>query len=199
VHREQSHTINLTGNVAALGPLSHDLLPEYQRWNNELSTSQTLGLSWPTTLEEEARRYEHRVSSRNEIYFTVFSVAHGDPVGIAYLYEIDHRHARASFGIVIGSSENRGIGYGTEATSLVLDYAFNALGLSNVMLTVLSFNHAGIRAYEKAGFREFGRRRTCSRSGNRLWDLVYMECIAAEFKSPQLTRFLYDHENEPRE
>lgn len=54
------------------------------------------------------------------------------------------------------------------------------------MLIVYTFNLAGTRAYTKAGFREFGRRRRCSRLGQQLWDLVYMECLANEFTSPVL-------------
>ena len=44
--------------------------------------------------------------------------------------------------------------YGTEATRLVLDYAFTALGLHSVMLTCYEFNLAGRRAYEKVGFHD---------------------------------------------
>ena len=43
----------------------------------------------------------------------------------------------------------------------MLDYAFTALGLHNVMLTIHEYNLAGRRAYEKAGFKEIGRRRQC--------------------------------------
>ena len=50
----------------------------------------------------------------------------------------------------------------------MLDYAFTALGLHSVMLIVDEFNLAGRRAYEKAGFREFGRRRQCHWIGGRL-------------------------------
>ena len=108
------------------------------------------------------------------------------PIGTTYLYEIDERHSRAGFGIIIGEENARGNGYGTEATRLTLDYAFTALGLNNVMLTVYEFNLAGIHAYRNAGFQEIGRRRRCSRLGPKLWDLIYMDCIADEFESPVL-------------
>jgi RimJ/RimL family protein N-acetyltransferase len=72
----------------------------------------------------------------------------------------------------------------------MLDYAFSALGLHNVMLLVFEFNRAGRRAYEKAGFREFGRRRQCRAGGGRLWDIIYMECLSTEFTSPLLARTL---------
>jgi hypothetical protein len=56
---------------------------------------------------------------------------------------VDHRNRSATFGILIGEPECRGKGYGTETTRLMLDYAFTALGLHNVMLTVFEFNPAG--------------------------------------------------------
>ena len=180
----EAAVINVAGARVGLGPLRRDLIPAYCRWNNDLSTSRTLGLSWPTTIEEETSTFEQRVSASNATYFTVYELASLDPVGVAYLYEIDQRHRRASFGITIGEASSRGKGYGTEATRITLDYAFTSLGLENVMLTVLEFNLAGLRAYEKAGFREFGRRRRCSYQGGRLWDLIHMECLAADFNEP---------------
>ena len=126
-------------------------------------------------------RFAARATGEREAHFTVYERATGRPVGLTGLYEIEPRHARASFGILIGEADCRGKGYGTEATRLTLGYAFDALGLSNVMLTAFAFNLAGIRAYEKAGFRAFGRRRRCSRLGGQLHDIVYMECLTEEF------------------
>ena len=173
--------LNLTGDLVVLGPLRRDLIPDYLRWSNDLSTSRTLGLSWPTTLEQETATFEARVADPGTAAFTIYERATLRPIGIAYLYQIEPRHARASFGITIGEANARGKGYGTEATRLVLGYAFNDRALENVLLTVYEFNRGGIRAYEKAGFVTFGRRRRCSRLGGRLWDLIYMECVAGEF------------------
>lgn len=54
-------------------------------------------------------------------------------------------------------ADARGKGFGTETTSLMLDYAFTVLGLHSVGLAVAEFNAAGIRAYQKAEFQECGR------------------------------------------
>jgi diamine N-acetyltransferase len=179
---------NVTGERVALGPLRRDLIPSYCAWHNDLAVSSTLGLSWPETLEQATAAYEQRVADASTVRFTVYELDTLRPIGVAHLYEIAPRHGRASFGIIIGAADARGRGYGTEATRLTLDYAFSALGLSNVMLTSFAFNVGGLRAYTKAGFREFGRRRRCSRQGGRLWDLVYMECLADEFESPVLAK-----------
>jgi diamine N-acetyltransferase len=128
--------------------------------------------------------------SNGTVGFTIYERATWRPVGNTALHRIDHRNRTAVFGILIGEPDARGKGYGTEAARLMLDYAFTALGLHSVMLTCAEFNQAGLRAYEKAGFREFGRRRQCRWLVGRLWDDVYMDCLSSDFDSPVLTRVL---------
>lgn len=183
---DQRSTINFQGERVGLGPLSRSLVPLYCEWSNDVSTSRTIGLTWPATLDSETAIYESRTQDPHAVWFTIYELGTHRPIGLAWLYEISQRHARASFGISIGNPEDRGCGFGAEATALTLDYAFNALGIENVMLTVVAFNESGIRAYEKAGFRTFGRRRRCTRFGGELHDLVYMECTASDFTSPAL-------------
>jgi RimJ/RimL family protein N-acetyltransferase len=126
------------------------------------------------------------VTSAGETVFTIYERATWRPIGTCGLHDLDHRNRTAEFGILIGEADARGKGYGTEATRLMLDYAFTALGVHNLMLRVFAYNRAGIRAYQKAGFREFGRRREAVWMAGRLWDVVYMECLATGFTSPVL-------------
>ncbi|CAN5236069.1 hypothetical protein BH24ACT16_BH24ACT16_07810 [soil metagenome] len=107
-------------------------------------------------------------------------------MGTAGLHQIDHHNRSAAFGIVVGEPEYRGQGLGTETVRLVLDYAFCALGLHNVMLSVYEFNQAGWRAYEKAGFQELGRRRECRFMGGKMWDEIFMDRLSTGFESPVL-------------
>lgn len=180
--------INVRGELVALGPVRRDLVPLYQRWINDFRTLRTLAATpRPLTLEEEERWYENRDA---EVVFTIYEREGLRPVGLTSLRDIDHRNRSASFGILIGDPGCRGRGYGTEATRLMLDYAFTALGLHNVMLSVYEHNLAGRRSYEKAGFREIGRRRQCRRMGGRVWDEIYMDCLSTEFESPVLKGLL---------
>ena len=114
--------------------------------------------------------------------FTVYDLSDGAPVGTAGLITIDWRLSRATFGIAIG--ERRGTGLGTEATRLTLDWAFNMLGLHNVMLTVLPTNTAAIRAYEKAGFKRIGVRRDALSCCGRRGDEVLMDAVAERVRQP---------------
>jgi hypothetical protein len=106
------------------------------------------------------------------------------------LGDINPFHATGEPGTLIDETDRWGKGYGTEVTRLMLDYGFTALGLHNIMLTAFSFNERGLRAYTRAGFREIGRRREAFRLGGQAYDVVYMDCLAAEFKSPVLRQGL---------
>jgi diamine N-acetyltransferase len=181
--------LSIEGELVALGPLRRELLPLYQRWINDLGTARTLDLPpQPMTIEKEQDWYDQNSRAENSVPFTIYERETLRPIGNTGLDGVDHRNRTATFGIVIGEPDCRGKGYGTETTRLMLDFAFTALGLHNVMLMVFEFNPAGIRTYEKAGFREIGRRRKSRMMGGRLWDDVYMDCLSSEFESPVLHR-----------
>ena len=181
--------LSIEGELVALGPLRRDLLPLYQRWLNDLDTTRTLDLPpQPMTIEKEQDWYEGQVKAEHDTTFTIYERETQRPIGNTGLHKIDHRNRTATYGIVIGEPDCRGKGYGTEATRLMLDFAFIALGLNNVMLMVFEYNPAGIKAYEKAGFKEIGRRRKSRMMGGKLWDDIYMDCLSSEFESPVLRR-----------
>ena len=177
--------LSIEGDLVALGPLNRDLLPLYQRWINNLGTTRTLDLPpHPMTMEKEQDWYDRQSRAENDVPFTIYERETLRPIGNTGLHEIDYRNRTATFGIIIGEPECRGKGYGTETTRLMLDYAFTVLGLHNLMLIVFEFNAAGIRAYQKAGFKEFGRRRECRPMGGKLWDEIRMDCLSTEFERP---------------
>ena len=178
--------VNVVGERVALGPLRRDLLPAYQRWSNDLAAADRLGsLPQPVTLEGQTAWYDQEAS---RITFTIYERAAWRAIGGCSLNEVDHRQGTANLVILIGEADARGQGYGTEAVRLLLDVAFTALGLHSVMLGVWEFNRAGRRAYQKAGFRECGRRRQARVMGGRRWDEIFMDCLATEFTSPVLGR-----------
>jgi RimJ/RimL family protein N-acetyltransferase len=135
----------IEGARVALSPAGSWLLPYEHRWANDLETSRTLGLSWPESMDQTVDRIARR-NAQDAVWFTVLELPTRRPVGTTHLEDIDLRHNRATFGIVIGEGNARGRGLGTEATRLTLAYAFEHLGLSNVMLTVYEHNLGGITA-----------------------------------------------------
>ena len=136
------------------------------------------------TAESESAWFERAATSSEQIIFTIYELATLRAIGTTDLRQVDHASRTAMFGILIGVKELWGQGYGTEATRLMLEYAFHVLGLHNVWLSVYARNERGVRAYRRAGFREIGRRREAHRSGGQVDDIVLMDCLATEFERP---------------
>lgn len=163
-------------------PLSADLLPLVERWYNDLETSRTLGVDWhPISTRQKFQHLDELLLS-NDPQFAIHDRATGAAIGICGLDDINSDNGTAEFSILIGDASFRGSGYGTEATRLLLAYAFDVLRLNNVWLQVSSNNPGAIRAYEKAGFKLIGIRRESVRVGRDLIDDVYMDAIATDFE-----------------
>lgn len=173
--------LNVVGKKVAFGPHRRDLLPLYTRWLNDFEVTRHLSLgNHPMTVEAEEKWYETALSYRYA--FCLYALNPLRPIGTVGLHDVDHRHGTAEFGIFIGDKTCWGKGCGTEATALMLEYAFATLGLHNVMLRVHGDNERAIRAYTRAGFREIGRRRESLRVLGQVVDMVYMDCLATEFQ-----------------
>lgn len=176
----------ISGERIELRPLSAGLLPLVERWYNDLETSRTLGVDWrPISTRRKMRHLDDLLRS-SDPHFAVHDLASGTAIGICGLDHVNIRNGTAEFSILIGDGSFRGAGYGTEATRLLLAYAFDVLGLNNVWLQVSSNNHGAIRAYEKAGFRTIGIRRESVLIGRQLIDDVYMDAIASDFERSEL-------------
>ena len=187
---------NIEGDLVALGPARRDLIPVYLRWVNDVGTTRTLAIQpRPLTLEQEIAWYDSTATDESRHFFTIYERATGRPIGNCELAAIDVLNRRGEVGIMIGESQMRGRGYGTEAMRLLLDFAFTALGLHSVMLSVYAYNPAAYRSYQKAGFRELGRRREAHWYNGRFWDEIFMDILASEFESPVLARVLTPDEN----
>ena len=184
--------ITLVGDLVALGPSHKGLLPLLWKWENDLELSALTGDPVrPMTPEGIDKLYEQYAGDSPEhAGFVIYERADMRPIGTIGLTSINHQHRTAELGVGIGEHDCWGRGLGTEATRLIVDYAFNVLGLHNVMLRVFSYNERAIRAYQKVGFKEIGRRRESQRIGPRVYDVVLMDCVASEFGPSTLAGLL---------
>jgi RimJ/RimL family protein N-acetyltransferase len=182
------------GGKVYLGQIRKDLAPVYRRWLNDLHMSRTMGVisdqGLPMTDQDEEEWVEAARKDDSGVIFGIYECESGKPVGNVGLAGIRSLHRSAAFGIGIGESWARGKGYGTEATLLTLDYGFTVLGLHHIWLKCVAFNAAGIRAYEKAGFKQAGRLREGWQFGGKQHDVIFMDILAREFESPVLEQMV---------
>ena len=142
-----------TGNLVTLGVIQREYLPRYVEWLNNWELRRLLApqLPHPYTMEDEEGWFNRLRDDRDSRVSAVLTRAEGRLLGNCGLHRIDWTNRHALFGIFIGDKNDRGKGYGTDATRALLRYAFEEVGLHRIELEVFSFNSLAIRLYEKVG------------------------------------------------
>lgn len=179
----------LEGEICYLSPVSAEYYEKVAQWSNDIEVGINTGDISDMISFERQKSYLEGMSSKGYAYMIVREDNH-EPVGIVRLMNVDQTWRRATLGIFIGEKSCWGMGIGTEAVRLILDFSFNCLNLHNIMLNVYSFNERALRLYEKCGFKEIGRRRECVIYGNRYYDEIIMDILDDEFKGSLLDKFL---------
>ena len=171
----------IEGKRVSLVLLSADDASVCCTWQNDLRTIIDLG-SEP--LPTGAGRVEEQLAkahdSHDKLMLGIQVKSDGRLVGMGGLPRIEWINQRGELTLLIGSPDDRSKGYGSEATGLILDHAFTKLNLHSVMLRVIAYNEAGIRCYEKCGFKLIGRRREAKAIDGQYFDVLYMDILAAE-------------------
>lgn len=180
----------LRGTVAGLGPIREDLLETYWRLDQQITTIVSYSRQSPQPMKTTRATLIDGASS-NEIRFTIYDLTQTPeaPVGVATL-ELDKVRGTAEYMVTLDPNHH-GHGIGTEATRLVLDYAFHVAGMACVWLTVIEPNTRAIHAYEKAGFKRQGIRRDAYVWLGRRVNAIYMDAIPADYEGPSLVKQMF--------
>ena len=107
----------------------------------------------------------------------------GRCVGDIRLQSLNKSDARAVLGLGIVDPNLLGRGYGTQAMHLLLQHAFETLGLHRISLRVLEYNERAIAAYKKVGFVEEGREREAGFVQGKRYDDLIMGILAHEYRA----------------
>jgi RimJ/RimL family protein N-acetyltransferase len=132
----------------------------------------------PPTAERVERDYTQQATDPYS-----WAIEHaGRCVGSARLHSLSAADRRARYAIGLFDRRVWGQGLGTEATRLVLRYAFESLGLHRVDLRVLADNERAIRAYLKCGFVREGVERESALVGGVWRSDVFMSILEDEYR-----------------
>lgn len=174
----------LTGELVVLRPVERDDVEVLHGYDSAYETWPEINYQpyAPKSLDEVLKAFdgEEESSYRGSDAFVPFAIeVDGELAGMCCLWGIDLHNRRAHLGIGLGE-EHRGKGIGTDATRVLLRYAFLDRGLHRVQLEVLATNTAALRSYEKAGFREDGRMRQSAWVRGEFVDELYLSVLATD-------------------
>ncbi len=137
-----------------------DITDRYFQWFNDAEvTRYMVNGAVPNRPEDVESFFERMSRSANDVVFAIVDLATEHHIGNTAIHNIDWIRRLGEFGIIVGEKAYWGKGYGTEATRLVVGFAFDRLNLNKVWLGVHADHPGAIRAYEKVGFKVEGRLR----------------------------------------
>jgi len=136
----------------------------------------------PMRPEEIERFFAARVLGTDALAMAIHERSTGRLVGTCAFSQLDGDNGSALYHITIGEADVWGLGYGTEATRLMVNHAFGTLGLHRIALFVFEFNERAIRAYQRVGFVLEGRARESIRREGRWWDELAMSMLASDWQ-----------------
>jgi RimJ/RimL family protein N-acetyltransferase len=158
-------------------------LATFQRWYADPDVARlTRYQDGPMRPEEIERFFTARVIGPDTFTMAIHIRDTDRLIGSCAFSQLDADNGSALYHITIGEKDTWGLGYGTEATDLMLEHAFTRLGLHRVSLSVFAFNERALRSYQKSGFTIEGRAREAICRGGRFWDEIAMSILESEWR-----------------
>lgn len=102
-------------------------------------------------------------------------------IGNVYLTDIDYVNKSAESHILIGDKDYWGKGIATDAYRLLLEYAFEELGLNRIEALVLDTNTASIRMHKKCGYMEEGIKRSSIYKNGTYHNQIILSILRSEY------------------
>jgi len=137
----------------------------------------------PITKEEEDRYYDTQAVSGDSYNFEIHVAADGRYIGNIGLKDVSLVHRHGEIGLVIGSKEDWGKGYGGDAIVTCLGFAFLTLGLHCVCIRTDEDHERALELYRRIGFVETGRERECIYREGRFTDHVVFDMLEPEYRA----------------
>lgn len=129
--------------------LCHEL---YKGWENDPAIYMDMDLFVPYQYNEKAvNRY---FDSKQDSSRVLFAIMRDDkPIGEIQLKQINYESKECTLSIHMQNDDVKGRGYGTSAERLILQYAFDVMGMNAVNADTVIKNTRSQHVLEKVGFK----------------------------------------------
>lgn len=154
-----------------------------QKWINDPTISSIMGYLPIKPLVQQELWYTNLINDPSRIIFAICKIENNEHIGNIGLGKIDSISRNASYSIFISTKENRNSGFGTEATKLLLEFAFDRLNLHKVYLRTSPNFVEAIKMYQKLGFKQEGVLREQYYCEGKYYDKILFGILKQEFNS----------------
>lgn len=176
------------GPDVRFGPIDHEAHPAIEsKWTHDSDYLRLMELKparplSPALVKKEYEDIEKRMDEGHDLfYFTIRAREDDRLIGKALVEWVDWMSGNGFLRLGLGAPEDRRRGYGSQALSLLLRYAFGELNLYRVTAVVPEYNEGAVRLFKKFGFVEEVRRRKAINRDGRFWDILSFGLLASEW------------------
>lgn len=170
----------LPGRLVNLRPAQKSDLPFVTRWINDPEVRKFLATNSPMTERQEEAWYENLGKDDKNVTLVIETKDHV-PIGVMGIHKINWRTGVGTTGAFIGEPEYWNRGFGTDAKMILLDYAFNTLGLRKICSDVIAFNKRSLHYSLHCGYQIEGCLRKHIFRNGRFHDQIVLGVFRREW------------------
>lgn len=170
----------LRGPVVVLRPIEPADASAMFEALGDVESNRLTGTQGEFTLEQVEAHCVRIAAATDRFDFAITLPDDPAYLGEAVLMDVDRVNRAAHFRIALASEGLFGRGLGTAATTMIIDFAFDELGLHRLELEVYSFNDRARHVYESLGFVEEGIRRDALWQDGAFHDAILMSMLATD-------------------
>ncbi|HEX2908088.1 MAG TPA: GNAT family protein [Phototrophicaceae bacterium] len=173
----------LCGQRVALRPLEKTDCAQLLVWMNDPEIRGLTGEVLPTSPAGVDAWFDRVQNDTSRVWFVIVTLPDTRLIGEAGLLRMFPPWRTTDLRIIIGDKSAGGQGYGGEAITLLLDYAFGYLNFHRVAIGVVGSNERALRFYEKVGFQREGIQRDGYYYNHQYQDFVMLSILEDGFRA----------------
>ena len=162
-------------------------VPFMLEWMKDEDTKHIFQKDMSSITEEQAKSFvacsDNAIEDGCSLNYAVVDDSDDEYLGTISLKELDLKNKNAEYAVSFRKCA-QGKGTALEATKILLDKAFNELGLHRVYLNVLTTNIRANKFYEKVGFKFEGTSRGILWHEGEFKDLNWYAMTEDDFNTP---------------
>jgi RimJ/RimL family protein N-acetyltransferase len=186
----------LTGSLVRLRPLTLTDVPAVLNTLADTESMRLTGTHRQFSTAQVAEAISGWADRDDRVDMAVIERSTGAHAGEVVLDHLDTDNQSCGFRIALTQGYT-GRGLGTEATALMLGYAFDTVGVHRVELEVYAFNPRARHVYEKAGFVYEGTKRQVLRWKDHWVDAQILAMLADDWAARRARAATEGHAGTP--
>lgn len=149
--------MNIYGKKVIMRALEPEDMPYLLEMINDPEMERmVIGWSFPNSVKEQNDWYQKVISDKKNLRFAVQLIETGQFLGVSTLVKIDWKNRSADYGIKLCSTTPKKQGIGFDVVYATMKYAFEELQLNRLYSSILDYNIASKKLFEKCGWKYEG-------------------------------------------